>query len=763
MSNSDHSGQEQDDALAEGAVRGKHARAADSYGAEVAGADEVASAEADGGDAAEGGKNRKKKHSPVFWVVLVIVILVVLVAVVYAGYVVYEINYNSAEADKRESWAVETGDLSSTDEDYSVNVYDFVAESDLAVLQIQPTEVEDEDFTYYDEDVQERLAGTVEDLKASDSWTFEEPLAILSPYGTGSNGLYLYFETEEACEVSYTIQAEGTSDYSATASGGYATEHELQLIGLVPGLENHVTMTLTDESGEVVATMEFDIAMPETSSGYSTQLEYTDGESTTELSNGLYVILRVNGYLGYGFFYDNDGTMRYEMVTEGLGLDRIVEYDGDIIVCVSDCKIARIDELGHVVQIYDLEGDYVLHHDINYSVDGKLLVAAEHADSDEKLIEDLVLELDLETGEYYELVDFSELMSDYREEYTSPVGLFSLFVYEVSYWDWLHLNTVQYLEDGDSLIISSRESSTIIKIEDVHTDPEIVWMCGNPDIWEGTGYEDLLLEQVGDFKYHYGQHTVEYAGAGDEDGVYYLRVFDNNFWYPVTRDDVELDEDELEAAVTGAIAGDKTSYVYIYKIDENEGTFELVFSFEVPFSNVVCSVAPADVWSSYSLDTEDELYDMSDTNWVVNSGVSKVFGEYDSDGVLIRQFSYEASLQAYRVIKYSFEGFWFAEEDETVEDAEAEAVEDADEEDAEADGTVDEEELAAEETSDAEASGDEETAAEDAAATSEDAVTDEDASSEESDADSTDADGSAATDDGALEEDDSTEELASAA
>ena len=46
-------------------------------------------------------------------------------------------------------------------------------------------------------------------------------------------------------------------------------------------------------------------------------------------------------------------------------------------------------------------------------------------------------------------------------------------------------------------------------------------------------------------------------------------------------------------------------------------------------------------------------------HWVVNSGVSKVFGEYDAEGNLIREFSYECDMQNYRTFKYDFTGFWF--------------------------------------------------------------------------------------------------------
>ena len=126
----------------------------------------------------------------------------------------------------------------------------------------------------------------------------------------------------------------------------------------------------------------------------------------------------------------------------------------------------------------------------------------------------------------------------------------------------------------------------------------------------------------------YGQHCVEYLRAGDEDGVYYLAVYNNNYWSLNSRDNFELElADSVGTDLYGL--GDETSQVYVYRIDENNGTFALDSSFDVPYSSIV---------SNGSVCSEDG-------NWVVNSGVSKVFGEYDAEGNLIREFAYECDMQ----------------------------------------------------------------------------------------------------------------------
>ena len=580
----------------------------------------------------------KRRRLLLILAALVLVVLAVLVGV-FAG-AKYFVGQESAV---RTAWRVDVGELLGEDQELGLELRHADVESDLTVLQLVPFEVDQEGFTYYDTAVQDRLAQALEKAKAGgQAWEAGAPLAVLNPYGTGNNGLYLYFETDLETQVTYTVHVEGLPDFTATAADqsgqAYSRTHEFQLIGLVPGETNQVTMVISGSWGNVRQQVSFSITMPETRSGYPTRLDYTDGESGAALSQGLFTMMRTNGYLGYGFFFDNEGVLRYEMVLEGYGLDRILWVDGDMVTCISSTRLARLDGLGRVKRVYDLTG-YELHHDIIGGLAGKVIALVDKLDSE--TIEDVVVEVDLETGAVTELVDFSVLMEAYFWNETHPVPLTGDFFWQAGEWDWLHLNTVEYLEEGDSLIVSSRETSTVIKVENVHSQPELVWLLGDPAFWEGTAYEDLSLTPVGDFVFQYGQHSVEYAGAGEEEGVYYLRLYNNNYWSNSTRDYVP----ELDESVSESLYGDSGdhSWVYVYRVDENQGTFSLEQSFPVPYSSIVSNAAPAG----------------EDGNWVVNSGISHVYGEYDETGTLIREFSYECTMQGYRTFKHSFAGFWF--------------------------------------------------------------------------------------------------------
>lgn len=563
-------------------------------------------------------------------------------------------SFIQSEISTREDWSISTGDVADREASQQVTVYTGPVEASIEITQIVPDEYEEEGFTYYDEEVQDRLAYTLLQLTQEENYTLESPLAILNPFGTGSNGLYLYFGTNNPTKVQYTVSVEDESiaDYTAWANNagedGFSRVQEFLLIGLVPGQENTVTLTAYNRQGAQTQSASFTIDMPEPTSGYDVTLETVDGDSAQELSNGLYYAMGIGGQYGYTFFYDNDGVMRYEMVLEGYHSDRFLwDDDGSLITCVGSTKVARLNRFGQVTQVYDL-GTYELHHDINWGPEGTILALA--TDLEGETVEDQVLQIDLESGEVTHIVDFTQVFQSYFDitrpvQATDPFGLWS-----EGEWDWLHLNSLQYDESDNSIIVSSRETSTIIKCA-LGEEPQIVWMAGNPDFWEGTDFAQYSLEAQGDFSYQYGQHDVELMSSEEvealgfeapEEGQLYLRVYDNNYYAMSSRDDfqVEVPEDVGTANMEDGV----DSHVYYYLVDEGAGTFTLVDSFDLPYSSLVSNAQ----WRGDS--------------YTVNNGVHQCFEEYDQQGGLIRQYKYTCTANGYRVMKDDFEGYWFLQQ-----------------------------------------------------------------------------------------------------
>ena len=546
----------------------------------------------------------------------------------------------SEETENRASWTTETGRFLREDAENSVNIYLDDGQKELEIFQIIPAEVEEEKFTYYDLDVQERLDRTIESLKSEQDYTFQTPLAIWNPYGTGSNGLYLFFQVDGISVVNYTIHTEEVEgqDYSADANAGEGSDKEFLIVGLVPGMENEVTVTLYDDARNPQGVLQFTVQAPETVSGYDTQLESREGESDDELTDGLYYTLGTQGYYGYMFFYDNDGILRYEILLDGYKADRVLKDGDSMICCVSLYQIGRLDWLGQVIELYTLDG-YTMHHDFNYGRDGTLIVLATKNNTFDDRVMDRVLEIDIDTGDVTEILDLRDILPTYYQM-TERVDDTDPFFWQAGTRDWIHLNTIEYTEDG-GIILSSRETSTIIKVAELNQDPKLEYLIGDSSFWKETGYEEYVLEREGKFTPQYGQHTTTVIEDEDlKEGQYYILMFDNHYYANSTRKDGY--EPILDESVSTELEDDKKlSYVSVYLVDETAETYELVRSMEVPYSSIVSSVQSVD------------------NHLVVNSGVSEVYGEYDANSNLIREFTYESDYQGYRVMKDDFTGLWF--------------------------------------------------------------------------------------------------------
>ena len=573
--------------------------------------------------------------------------LIIAAVCVVCAVVVFEIVVRvmmDSEMRSRDDWNVQVGEHQYTSEERAVSVYDASVESTISVSRIVPDEYEEDGFTYYDEDVQQRLGQQLMEMVGQGA-SMDAPLAVLDPFGTGSNGLLLSFQTERRSQIRYTVHTTSAElpDYTAVAQSSadgnsFSRNHCFLLIGLVPGETNEVTLEALGERGRVQQTVTFTIEMPEAVSGYANQLDTTDGDSTAALTDGLYYAMGLGDYYGYTFFFDKDGVLRYEMVLEGFHSDRFLYTDGGLYTCVSSRKIALMSPLGQAVRVYDL-GQYELHHDINWGPDGTILALVN--DTEQDTVMDVVISLDPATGEVSEVVDFSELMDGYYGEMTHPVPITGGSFWQAGEDDWLHLNSVQYMEKDDSILVSSRETSTIIKVSDIGGTPTLSAFIGDPAFWADTPYADLCYAMDGDFVAQYGQHDVELVADDSlEDGQYLLRMYDNNYWSLSTRDGYDP---ELADSVSTSLTSGDASYITFYLVDDNAKTFSLVEQHAVPYSAIVSNAQEIG------------------GNFVVNSGVAHQFGEYDSDGNLIRAFDYDCMMNGYRVMKGDFVGYWFQE------------------------------------------------------------------------------------------------------
>lgn len=469
------------------------------------------------------------------------------------------------------------------------------------------------------------------------------------PYATNTRSLYVYFTTEQPATVSYTVAAEGYPDFSADAYEGVdgaTTEHEFLVLGLLPDVTNTITLTITDETGGtterviereglgLLGTEEVRLEQP------------VQPDEGADLSNGLYAILgNDSDDQDFMFYYDANGVLRGEVPILFYRSHRLLfDDDGLMWFSASTEKMAAMDRLGRLVKILDLGDRYILHHDYAFDADQNLVLLATELNRSDGCVQDQIVKLDTDTGKVTPLLDMGDMFPEYKMS-TDHAGIDESDLSATGKWDWIHFNTIQMLPDGSALL-SARETSTIIKIDDLEGTPTLDYMIGEPSVWAGTPQEDDFLTKVGDFPDTGGQHSITYVDdPALSDGQYYLYMFDNNYGSAQTRPD--FDWTVIDGIVTKYSIATEGAYSQYrrYLVDESAGTYTEVNAFDVPYSPLVSSAQELD-----------------GGRVLIDSGLQGLFGVYDeSTGELLAQYRMKLNTSyIYRVYQYDFKGFYFA-------------------------------------------------------------------------------------------------------
>lgn len=503
----------------------------------------------------------------------------------------------------------------------------------------------------YDVEKQAAIRAQLDAEYANGAFDESEPYVVADPFGTDTLSCYVRFETADAVTVSYEVAGrKKTGDTPKVAAFSHmprdgdapTTEHEFKVVGLIPNHKNTATLTCTAQDG-TSRTSTFTVKTPALKGEEEERLAVTAGESNTPLADGLFTILgNDSSKLDFMYLYDNAGQIRGEVPIIGYRSHRLLfPGDGSIIMSVSTTKMAQISAIGQVVNVWST-GDYELHHDYAFDDDGNLLVLASHAGSEADLdvdraaakkdegervnVEDLIIKIDVTTGDVSLVADLGDIFPDLKA---------NAKVAQDGDLDWIHINTIQWL-GGGTVLLSSRETSTVIKLTDIYGMPTVDWLMGSPDFWAGSGFEDKLLQAQGDFSLNAGQHSVTYLPSSDTatTGRYQVLLYDNNFGaaesYP------KFDWGQLGAAVVTDYSKGTHSFGRIFTVDETARTYELEEQIAVPFSGYVSSAQR--VGSSNSM--------------LVASGQAKTFTEYDRYGLPIATYEMEAEKYIYRVYKY---------------------------------------------------------------------------------------------------------------
>ncbi|MFI3238593.1 MAG: aryl-sulfate sulfotransferase [Lachnospiraceae bacterium] len=438
------------------------------------------------------------------------------------GYIAFEI---PKDAD------LETGYLSINGEEVALEVTEPVYEEPYTNIPVEENIME----TQWDIEVQ-----LLEDYNAGE-YTLESPYVVLDPYGWTPLSALVIFETDENATV--TIEVLGKDEYTTIVNefDTFETSHQIPVVGMYADYLNTVTITVTYGDGTTEETVVY--IQTEALIEDSDLLEVVLVESTPELMQEGMTFLAPTGLDKYSMAVDCYGEVRWIIYHNTKQITRRLE-NGNIILLDDDyATITEMDLLGKVYGQYkDPAG---VHHDVIELPNGNFLTTSK---SDGYYVDDLIYELDRETGEVVNCIDLKDILDVSRFNSGDDS-------------DWIHLNSLWYDESDDTLVISGRHQG-IFKIS--YPDGELEWIITYEA--ELDGLEDVYLTPIGDdYDPPVNQHAAMIMPDQDDNpDTVDVMIFDNN----IARLDMPAEETDMQY-----------SRLVQYRVDEVNMTVEQIWSY----------------------------------------------------------------------------------------------------------------------------------------------------------------------------------------
>lgn len=264
----------------------------------------------------------------------------------------------------------------------------------------------------------------------STDFSADDPKIVVNPYGISPLSAVILFKTDQP--IKPEVKIIGKDDLTTFShTFDESKEHRLPIYGLYAGQENQVELKVGDEVKKLAIKTE---ALPEKFPKIVDVRAKKD-----KLTNDLYFMSNSSAD-SKTIAYDVNGDVRWYLngkfgweVTRSkqngrffVGTERIIKEP------YYNTGFYEIDLLGKIYTEYTLPGGY--HHDLFERENGNLIVASCIVEGDRKTVEDVVVEIDRETGKVIKTIDLSKIW---------PMDTGKSIAWSEK--DWFHNNSVSTL------------------------------------------------------------------------------------------------------------------------------------------------------------------------------------------------------------------------------------------------------------------------------------------------------------------------------
>ena len=201
-----------------------------------------------------------------------------------------------------------------------------------------------------------------------------------------------------------------------------------------------------------------------------------------------------------------------------------VPFGSKIFLAYGGRRIFVTDVFGNKKIIFDGRNaspdrrDYSLHHDYTFTNKGTMLLLANPITDEGYYVaqDNIVVEVDVNSGKTIREIDVKDPLKDVFDASAGP-KIEDRALMPQRKRDWMHLNSVFYDADSDTIILSGRNQSAVFALD--YKTSALAWMFADPKGLTKSQQARFLKAPEG-YVFHKGQHDAQLEGNR-------LRFFDN--------------------------------------------------------------------------------------------------------------------------------------------------------------------------------------------------------------------------------------------
>lgn len=353
--------------------------------------------------------------------------------------------------------------------------------------------------------------------------TLQDAMIVQDVYGNAPLTAIALFDTDTACDVTVKVHGKNPEADITYTVGDIVNHHQVPIFGLYAGIKNTVTITAGDE---VAVHYIITDPIPE---NVDIQIVANENNDITKIADGQLYAMRETNHI----IFDVNGDIRWYL-GENYTVNASSDYSSDFPIMLdkdglwisynpstgwmynANSEMIYMNWMGKVIKKFSYQGKNI-DHDAELLPDGNMIYYTNG----------MLYYMDIQSGEITEYLNFIDI-------FDVNVGNLNQENIGITADVW-HANTVEYISENNSLLLSLRNQHLVVDID--YDTKEIIWAMtpayseiDGEFIPKQSSLKDKLITPSTldtDFEWFYCQHDPSFISYDEENQIFDFVLFDN--------------------------------------------------------------------------------------------------------------------------------------------------------------------------------------------------------------------------------------------